>query len=409
MRAAGPRVARLAALALAAWLGAGCQKAITDVGATDDASLDDRGALPALVAGMDRELSRAVGLLALTGAVVTREVIGAGSQTTEYGATLSQRAGFLDPLENDDHWNLAQSARWTAEDGVRRMRDLLGEDFAGSELAARALLDAGFANRLLGENMCSTVVDGGPSQPSSAALQRADAEFDEALDVAQRAGRLELALAARAGRASARVDLGDWAGARADAEGVPEAFAWRARYSDRELAQYNRIQWATAGMPFRSLSVWSTAYEEYYRETGDPRTPWTTDPDHPEAEPGVPFYIQEKYTARGDPIDLVDGREMRLIVAEARLRDGDVEGAMSIVDELRASAGVDPVVANDLEAAWTALERERGIELWLEGRRLGDLRRWLAEGTPGTREDMTGRDTCFPIGATEIDTNPNVP
>jgi hypothetical protein len=66
-------------------------------------------------------------------------------------------------------------------------------------------------------------------------------------------------------------------------------------------------------------------------------------------------------------------------------------------------------VVDDLEEAWTALKRERGIELWLEGRRLGDLRRWLAAGAPGEAEDMSGRDTCFPIGTTELDTNPNVP
>ena len=49
-----------------------------------------------------------------------------------------------------------------------------------------------------------------------------------------------------------------------------------------------------------------------------------------------------------------------------------------------------------------------GIELWIEGRRLGDFRRWAALNRPGTAEDMTGRDLCFPIPLTERETSPNL-
>jgi hypothetical protein len=194
-----------------------------------------------------------------------------------------------------------------------------------------------------------------------------------------------------------------------EAETVPIEFAYTARYSDRELEQYNRIHWSTAGLPYRNLTLWGTSYEEYYAESGDPRVAWMIDPEHPEADPGVPFYVQRKYPSRNSPIRLVSGREMRLLVAEARLIGGDVVGALEAVNAVRLLAGVDPRTAADAEEAWTALKRERGIELWMEGRRLGDLRRWLAAGAPGDAEDMTGRDTCFPIGTTEIDTNPNVP
>lgn len=38
-----------------------------------------------------------------------------------------------------------------------------------------------------------------------------------------------------------------------------------------------------------------------------------------------------------------------------------------------------------LAEAWTALKRERGIELWLESRRLNDYRRWVALNRPGGR------------------------
>lgn len=389
-------------------LSVACQDAVTDVGSLDDGALDNVQSLEPLVNGMGRELSSVVAFVALTGGVVSREAIGTGTQT-DLGTTLAQRNGILDPVETDEHWSFAQRARWVAEDGVRRMREVLGDGFATSDLAARALLHVGFSNRLLGENMCFAVFEGGSSLPWERSLERAETAFSEALEIAERTGNVELALAAKAGRASARVGLGDWTGARSDAEAVPLEFAYGVRYSDRELEQYNRIHWSTAGLPYRNLTVWGTFYEEYYQESGDPRIAWTIDPDHPEADPGVPFYVQQKYTARNSPINLVSGREMRLIVAESRLVAGSFQSAVDAINEVRLLAGVEPRVVDDLEEAWTALKRERGIELWLEGRRLGDLRRWLSGGVPGDAENMSGRDTCFPIGTTEIDTNPNIP
>ena len=393
---------------LFALMGVACQDAVTDVGSLEDGALDNGQSLEPLVNGMGRELSNALGFVTLTGGVVAREATGSGTQT-DVGTTLSQRNGILEPVETDEHWNFAQRARWVAEDGVRRMREVLGDGFATSDLAARALLHVGFSNRLLGENMCFAVFDGGPALPRERSLERAEAAFTEALEIAERTGNVEAALAAWAGRASARAGLGDWTGARSDAEAVPLEFEYGARYSDREVEQYNRIHWSTAGLPYRNLTVWGTFYEEYYQESGDPRISWAIDPDHPEADPGVPFYIQKKYTARNSPIHLVSGREMRLIVAESRLVEGSFQSAVDAINEVRLLAGVEPRVVDDLEGAWTALKRERGIELWLEGRRLGDLRRWLSTGAPGEAEDMSGRDTCFPIGTTELDTNPNVP
>ncbi|HUE95583.1 MAG TPA: RagB/SusD family nutrient uptake outer membrane protein [Longimicrobiaceae bacterium] len=385
-----------------------CQGSIVDLGTVENEELDRPEALAPLVAGMGRTLSAAVGLLAQTGMIASREMV-YGGLGDDFGFTFAQVAGELNPVDSDRHWNTSQQARWTAEDGVRRMRQVLGdEEFARSRLAAEALLHVGFANRLLGENMCEGLVDGGPPGPRTIHFQRAEDAFTEALEIANRIGESQLAEAARAGRASSRVGLGDWGGARSDAETVPAGFAFRARYSTMELAQYNRVFWGSTAAN-RAHTVWSTFYEGYYEETGDPRVPWKTDLANPEMRNGLPWYAQAKYEGRDAPIDLVSWEEMRLIVAEARLREGDVEGAIAAIDALRVAAGVDPWPIDGLEGAWTALKRERGIELWLEGRRLWDLHRWLQEGTPGEAEDMTGRDTCVPIGAIERGTNPNIP
>ena len=110
-------------------------------------------------------------------------------------------------------------------------------------------------------------------------------------------------------------------------------------------------------------------------------------------------------------MNLVSGWEMRLIEAEAKLVGNDIAGAMAIINARRGALNVPLVTATTPDAAWTALKRERGIELWLEGRRMGDIRRWNALNRPGSydvREDVATRDTCFPVSLQEKQSNPNL-
>ena len=62
---------------------------------------------------------------------------------------------------------------------------------------------------------------------------------------------------------------------------------------------------------------------------------------------------------------------------------GDWQGAMGKINALRMAAGVEPAMATNTAEAWTALKFERGVVLWLEGRRLGDFFRWNRDNTPG--------------------------
>jgi hypothetical protein len=405
-RVADPRsVVALLFIAVAA----GCSNSVTNPGPVADGHLSQEVAFPAVVNGMGRALSRALNYVAYTGAGVTREIVSASSGGA-VNITLLQRSGILDPAtdETSDHWQYAQQARWVAEDGVRRMRETLGVRFASSALAAEALVYVGYSNRLLGENMCVGVIDGGPAQPRAVYFQRAEAGFTEAISVAKAAGSSTLELAARAGRASARVGVDDWTGAVSDALLVPGDFAYQARYSLVEVDQYNRIYWTNANQPYRNHSVVGTFYESYYQTSGDPRTPWKKNPAIPNGISNVAWYFQTKFAKRDAPINLVSGREMRLIIAESLLRSGDWQSALAEVNRLRSATGVFPWIASGTVETWAALRRERGIELWLEARRIGDLYRWYLAGNPGDASDTIGRHACFPVGQTEQTSNPNL-
>ena len=159
---------------------------------------------------------------------------------------------------------------------------------------------------------------------------------------------------------------------------------------------------------------------DYYANTGDLRVPYDASPEEDFGDTGnIIWYPQRKYDARTSPITLSSGDEMTLIRAEALLRDGNWQQAMSLIDDLRKqvsndNTGEDGVAErsadNEMEA-WRHLKRERMLELWLEARRLGDRRRWIEDdAVPNAHanQDLPGRDYCWPISQTELESNENV-
>lgn len=401
---------------LLAVLLAACDTSVSNPGPVEDEFLTDPGAQAALVNGAGRALASGMNWLGYTGAAVAREIHPAGS-TGSFGITNRWQNGELNADDGDlnDHWEQAQRARWVAEETVRRI------EAAGARtdnIKQQAFLWAGFANRVLGENMCEAVIDGGPAEPNSVYFQRAEDNFTKTIAVQSGA----MATAAYAGRAAARVHLGKWNEAVADAAQVPTAFVFNLPYYNLgEDAQRNRIFYSVGNTPYRAHTQWNTWYDEYRKATTDPRVPITITNLQGDAAieccGRVPFWPQAKHNSSAAPIRLASGREMRLVEAEALLRTGDFLGAIGKINEARTQAGAPTINAASITEAWTLLKRERGIELWLEVRRLGDLRRWKAANTPGDLQplEMVGaashlaqQDLCFPISRSERDTNPNI-
>jgi len=389
-----------------------CELEVSNPGPIQADALEDPKALTAVVNGAGRDLAEALNWVAYTGGAAAREIFPAGS-TGSFGITPRQQAGKLVDDDDDTHWNFSQRARWTAEDAVARVKRVAATTTTTNATLAQGLIWAGYANRLLGENFCDGVINGGPAQPYTVYLERAEANFTEAITVATAANNANLTSAATAGRASVRLLRNNLTGAAADAAAIANTFVYRMPYFTTDLDQYNRIYWASANQPYRAHTVWNTFDDASRNTTRDPRLPFDSSAtvlvgDAAVGNLGqVRWYFQTKYPGQTSPINLATGWEMRLIEGEAKLVAGDVPGAMTLLNAHRVSLALAPWTAANATDAWTALKRERGIELWLEARRLGDFRRWAALSRPGTSDDMTGRDLCFATPLSEKQTNPN--
>lgn len=391
----------------AALLLAGCDGLldVTNPGPINDADLNTTVAMPALVVGMSGDLSAALSTTVIWGSVWSDDHFHSGT----LGAPTIFARGIIAPIDIDPWWDDAQRARWVAENGIERMKEVLGTGFETYAQTPRAYLHAAFANRILGENVCNAVFDGGAAQDYTEHFKRAEQHFNEALRIATALNNTTLKNAALAGRAQVRAALGNWSGAVADATLVPIGFRYDAVYSLNTAREGNGMQAVT--LVRGEYTVWNTPWANV---TDDPRIPWvkvlTSKGAQAVAANGTtPWYKQQKYVDDGVEIALAKGTEMLLIRAEAALIGNDVPAAMGFINQVRTYHSLAPLTATTAAEAWPILQLERGKTLWLEGRRFWDLRRWNAATGPAKNTFLDGKDKCVPISERERLTNPNIP
>jgi starch-binding outer membrane protein, SusD/RagB family len=393
------RACRLAALVSAATLFGACSFEVTNPGPLLDEDLNTPTAMPALVNGMGGDLSNAIGNYITRGALSGLELYHSGN----FAAERKFNAGTVGAEDVNGDWARMQTARFVAENGLARMKTVLGTAFETNANTPRAYLYAGFANRFLGENVCEAVIDGGPRQPSSTHFVRAESLFTRALTTAQALNNTALINAAYAGRAQVRAWQGKWTEAAADAALVPTSFRHNAVFSTNTTRE--NLDLATQTISRREVTVWNTAWVA----DRDPRVPYDTVKTGTAITKGqdgtTNFFRQKKYLTLGDPVALAKGTEMLLIRAEAALRANDVTNAMLFINQERASFTLPALTATTVDQVWPILIRERGAVLWLEGRRMWDLRRWLADGKSSA---LQGRTTCIPISQEELAVNQNL-
>jgi len=293
-------------------------------------------------------------------------------------------------------------------------------DAENSPQLARVSLFAGYTKLTLADQFCSLAFGGdGPELTPEQAYQQAVTDFTEAIE----AGNAEPTIqnAAYVGRARTHLQLGNTDQALSDARQVPAGFSYQpSAFSTNSQREQNDLwnmltdsQRFTVDPRYRTMTVDGT-------DTADPRVDVFQNPEDPFGIDGsTPQFQARKYASPTSPIRIASWVEAQYIIAE-------VEGgqtAVDIINDVRDVQGIDAAFSStDATEIRNKVIEERRRSLFLEGQRMGDLRRYaqkyddlpeagrFPDGTaadvdpPGEYED----GTCFPLPDAERETNPGI-
>ncbi len=286
-------------------------------------------------------------------------------------------------------------------------------------LIATAAAYAGYSYVLLGEGFCSLAfsrinadrsIDYGAEISRDSTFKIAVNRFTEAIAAAQAAGStapaVDLLRMSYLGRARAKLNLGDYAGAKADAQLIPSGYVRNATYS-ATVGRRNNFVWGDNANANRASSI-----GEPYRTimAGDPRVPVTQ--GTATSATGIRHWFQTKYGAVDTPIPLATYEEAQLIIAEADIRANSFGTATTILNASRTRGSQGAYAGAQTQPALLAeLIDQRRRELFLESQHLGDVIRFGITLTPavGTSYHFGGTyasQICFPLPAAERLNNP---
>jgi hypothetical protein len=314
-----------------------------------------------------------------------------------------------------------QTARSSAETIVSYLRGWTDAQVSGNrqQMIATASAYGGFAYVLLGEGFCtmafskinadrSIAYGGEVSRDSSFRL--AVTRFTEAIAAAQTVtpattASTDIMRMSYLGRARAKLNLGDYAGAKADAQQVPAGYVHNATFSNTVPRRNNLV------FNENSATLTSSSVGEPYRTYSltDPRVPVVSTSTI--STSGIRHWYQTKYSTVGAPIPIATYEEAQLIIAEADIRAGSLATALPIIAAQR-TRGNQGAFTGTTQAQYLAeLVDQRRRELFLEGHQLGDIIRYgtvlqPAAGSSYHFGGTYGNQICFPLPSAERLNNP---
>ncbi|MDB4949061.1 MAG: hypothetical protein JWM27_1710 [Gemmatimonadetes bacterium] len=347
---------------------------------------------------------------------------------------------------NSDIYQPLQAARFAADSLAGRVKQVYGDTIntKGRLAVSRLKVFGGYSYVMLGEYFCQAPINLSAGLPSDSLLNRAIVDFAEAITFAKAARGAtigtttadSLIALSTIGTARAYLQLGNKAKAIEFATQVTSgqvfngSFEYRIGYSENTSLPNDFLFSANTGSSrymgvdasFRGLKV-GTANDIRVRHTATAQpahnattvifSPYLA-PSHGGFDPAAAITAQtfQKSTS----IRLASTLEAQYIVAEAQ---GPTPATLTFVNQRRAygannAAGTDVALAGDALVA--ELRDQRRRDFFLDGHRLGDLRRYKAQynvdqfpsgAHPNVDWGSYGTATCFVPTLAEQIGNPN--
>ena len=334
-----------------------------------------------------------------------------------------------------------QTARFQAEDIFKRI-----DGFPDAKVPNKTLLKAqvraygAFALVALGEGFCQMALDGGPLMAPKDVLGLAETRFTDAITLATSANSSDILNMVLVGRARVRLDLGNFAGAIADAQRVPVGYLKVATRDASDVRRYDALCENITCPQNRNATVAPNYRNVTWQGVPDPRVAVATTGQLAFDNAQIHYFPTKKHTARDYGLLLASYKEARLFIAEASARSRDrgqeqQRGALHEGgrehrgDQGRGAAPGE--TAQERPNGQPEHQADQGVEcgVWVHtardegGHRLNDHLRFRGtvwaipfKGEPGSifpsGVDATGlpygSTTCFPLPTVEIIGNPNI-
>lgn len=318
-----------------------------------------------------------------------------------------------------------QTARGSAENILSRLKGWTDAEVSAgagapnrTALMAIASAYAGYSYVLLGEGFCTSAIStinldrsinyGGEIQRDSV-FKLAVARFTESIAATATAPasatNTSIRTMAFLGRARAKLNLADYAGAKSDALQVPAGYLRTVTASDASARRQNLIA------ALNTFTNTEFSVGEPYRSMLDTRVPVTARARV--SATGISHFFQTKYPTTATAFPLATFEEAQLIVAEVDIRAGSIATALPILAASRIRGG-QGVFTGTTQAQYLAeLVDQRRRELFAESHHLGDIIRFSIPLTPGVGAAYHfggnyGTQICLPLPLAERLNNPMI-
>jgi starch-binding outer membrane protein, SusD/RagB family len=321
-------------------------------------------------------------------------------------STANQQPAIYTPLS---------TARGTADTALAKLEGWTDAEVPNrNKLIGQAAAYAGYSLTLLGEGMCSAAINLGPEITPAELFAEAKGRFDKAIAAAQTANDAATLNFALVGRARVLANTGNLSAAATDAALVPATFVYNFAAGGTDVRRQNFMFLHSAQNSQSSIDPSFRAVT--LNGAPDPRVA-VTNTNRNGTAPGTVIWTSNKHATLTTAMPIAKYAEAQLIIAEAKVAANDLTGAAAAINAARNTrTGMPQYDATGQTAAQVRAQiiEERRRELFLEGHRLGDIRRFQLPLNPAAGTAYTtgggnyGDQSCFPLPDVEKINNPNI-